>query len=80
MNYLSEGSQYIDALCVSEPWIYSPEHVTGLHIKGYTEVVSLRSTGYVARPYGGLVLYFHTSLYSEVTVLQDHMGDRNDII
>lgn len=80
MSYLSNGCHYIDALCISEPWIHAPEEVTGLNIPGYTEILSLRSRNYVARPHGGLILYLRNSLYGEVTVLQDYMGSRHDVI
>lgn len=80
MGYLSSGSHFVDALCISEPWIHSPEHITSMNIPGYTEVLSLRSTNYVARPYGGIILYIQTSIYPEVEILQTHMGKRHDMI
>lgn len=80
MGYLSRGSDYIDALCIAEPWIHSPEHANGLSIPGYTEILSLQSTSYTARPYGGLILYIQTVIYHEVHILQTHMGTKHNII
>lgn len=80
MDYLSAGSPYIDVLCILEPWIHSPEHLSGLQIQGYTEILSLRSSDYLARPYGGLVIYIRSAIYAEVNVLQTNMGTRHDVI
>lgn len=52
----------VDMLCIAESWIHAPEQLSGLQVPGFTEYVSLCSNNYVARPYGGLLLYISTSI------------------
>lgn len=63
----------LDLICIAEPWIRAPEEVSGLSIKGFTEVISLRSRTFLLRPHGGLILYIREHLFSEVSALNDYM-------